>query len=405
MSATFSKIILLIGTISLMLFAASQSSAQEELIVNNGFETGVLDPWYSVGWGIATNSPHSGSYSAHTLIGTSAWIRQDFTPTPSDSIWSVTCWMRTMDVAWIPVRFYYGNGTYSNFILDFSNYISFEWPFGLYVLTDGIEPGHVLIGIQFWGGNGEDSDLWLDDVSILTFPPPPNLDITLTPVNPPIVIPTSGGFFDFIVTVTNNENEPTTFDIWTSGLLPNGLSEDPIFGPFEMTLNGGVTLTRQKTQYIPPFAPPGEYEYQVHVGLHPDVIWGESSFPFTKEGSSNGSEFSGYHSNWDFLISFGEEEKGSLPAISVPENFTFSAYPNPFNPTTTITFNLPVAADVKLDVFDTSGSRVGFDIASVRYSTGTHSIIFNGSDLPSGIYFYKLTAMEFTGIGKMVLIK
>jgi len=81
-----------------------------------------------------------------------------------------------------------------------------------------------------------------------------------------------------------------------------------------------------------------------------------------------------------------------------------AAYPNPFNPTTTISFNLPVAGQVKLEVFDISGRVVG--ARSPRpYNPGHHSITFDGSNLSSGIYIYRLTAGEFTVNGKMVLLK
>ncbi len=83
-----------------------------------------------------------------------------------------------------------------------------------------------------------------------------------------------------------------------------------------------------------------------------------------------------------------------------------SVYPNPFNPTTVIRFDLPHAAKVKLDVFDVGGRRVGVDLASTRvYSPGAHEITFDGSGLPSGVYIYRLTAGEYTASGKMVLMK
>ncbi|TKJ42216.1 hypothetical protein CEE37_00640 [candidate division LCP-89 bacterium B3_LCP] len=95
-----------------------------------------------------------------------------------------------------------------------------------------------------------------------------------------------------------------------------------------------------------------------------------------------------------------------------------SCFPNPFNPTTTISFDLPVAGPVKLDVFDISGCAVlvgarhasplsgsGAIPTTGFYSAGTHQITFDGTGLPSGIYIYRLTAGDFTGTRKMVLMK
>ena len=94
----------------------------------------------------------------------------------------------------------------------------------------------------------------------------------------------------------------------------------------------------------------------------------------------------------------------------------FAVSPNPFNPTTAISFTLQAASLVKLEVFDVNGRNVGAKLASPLsgsgatpttgyYPAGTHSITFDGSNLPSGIYFAKLTAGEFTAVQKMVLMK
>ncbi|MFH1736213.1 MAG: T9SS type A sorting domain-containing protein [bacterium] len=81
-------------------------------------------------------------------------------------------------------------------------------------------------------------------------------------------------------------------------------------------------------------------------------------------------------------------------------------FPNPFNAQTTISFDLPVASNVKLEVFHISGSRVGVGLAPTRwYNSGCHSIIFDGSNLPSGIYLYNLQIDNHRQTGKMLLLK
>ena len=64
-------------------------------------------------------------------------------------------------------------------------------------------------------------------------------------------------------------------------------------------------------------------------------------------------------------------------------------YPNPFNPTTTIEFSLPKTTKVNLSVFDVTGKMVA-NLVNEEKTPGTYSIMFNGSQLTSGIYFYKL---------------
>jgi len=89
----------------------------------------------------------------------------------------------------------------------------------------------------------------------------------------------------------------------------------------------------------------------------------------------------------------------------LPKNFAVTGvYPNPFNPETVIRFQLPVASNLNLTVYDVSG-RVVAELVNSNYDAGIHEITFDGSGLPSGVYIYRLTAGEYTASGKMVLLK
>lgn len=90
---------------------------------------------------------------------------------------------------------------------------------------------------------------------------------------------------------------------------------------------------------------------------------------------------------------------------NLPRKFQlFSNFPNPFNPTTIIGFELPVASEVQLQIFDIHGRDMGRR-SSHPFMPGYHQITFDGSDLASGIYVYQLTAGNFISSGKMVLMK
>ncbi|MEO6693596.1 MAG: M43 family zinc metalloprotease [Ignavibacteria bacterium] len=78
--------------------------------------------------------------------------------------------------------------------------------------------------------------------------------------------------------------------------------------------------------------------------------------------------------------------------------------PNPFNPTTSLSFSLPFNSDVLLKVFDASGREVNTLINSYL-EAGQHTVQFDGSILASGVYYYKLTNGTSTEIMKMILIK
>lgn len=96
----------------------------------------------------------------------------------------------------------------------------------------------------------------------------------------------------------------------------------------------------------------------------------------------------------------------------IPNEFSLSQnYPNPFNPATKINFAIPSSSMnkglqplVRLAVFDILGKEVAL-LVNENLSAGNYSIDFNASSIPSGTYFYRLTAGSFTDTKKLVLIK
>lgn len=86
------------------------------------------------------------------------------------------------------------------------------------------------------------------------------------------------------------------------------------------------------------------------------------------------------------------------------EYFLGQNYPNPFNPITVISFALPEASDVKLEIYNIMGQKVA-TVADRRFEAGNYSVEWDGSRVASGVYFYKLTAGEFVETKKMVLLK
>ena len=79
-------------------------------------------------------------------------------------------------------------------------------------------------------------------------------------------------------------------------------------------------------------------------------------------------------------------------------------YPNPFNPTTTITFSIPQKTKVKLEVYNVIGNKVT-TLTNKFYTTGSHNISWDASNMSSGIYFYKMTANNKVATRKMLLQK
>ena len=69
-------------------------------------------------------------------------------------------------------------------------------------------------------------------------------------------------------------------------------------------------------------------------------------------------------------------------------------YPNPFNPTTTIKYTLPEASNVKLTLINSLGEKV-MDLVNGKVNSGNHEVKLNGSNLASGIYFYRLQTEKY----------
>lgn len=91
--------------------------------------------------------------------------------------------------------------------------------------------------------------------------------------------------------------------------------------------------------------------------------------------------------------------------LGMPGGFVLKQnYPNPFNPSTNIEFQLPVSGFISLKVFDVLGNQVK-TLINEEKKAGFYQIAFDASDLPSGVYLYKLSTESFSDIKKMTVLK
>ena len=109
-------------------------------------------------------------------------------------------------------------------------------------------------------------------------------------------------------------------------------------------------------------------------------------------------KFQGMVENFDTLPESEEETVTS----EITEFVT--SYPNPFNPITTITYSIKEPSYVTLNIYSVTGQKVA-TLADNYVSAGTHAVKFDGSNLASGMYFYRFTSSGFEKKGRMLLVK
>ncbi len=100
-----------------------------------------------------------------------------------------------------------------------------------------------------------------------------------------------------------------------------------------------------------------------------------------------------------FNVTGNDDQKISSLDFSLAQN-----YPNPFNPSTKISFTLPHYEKTSLIIYDVLGREISV-LLNREMSAGEYEISFDGSSLPSGIYFYRLTSGNYSQIRKMLLVK
>ena len=101
----------------------------------------------------------------------------------------------------------------------------------------------------------------------------------------------------------------------------------------------------------------------------------------------------------DALTGIKNENSNPVKEYQLSQN-----YPNPFNPSTTINYQVPSAGLVTIKIYDVLGREVE-TLVNDEKSQGRYKVEFNGADLASGVYFYRITSNSFTAIKKMLLIK
>ena len=220
----------------------------------------------------------------------------------------------------------------------------------------------------------------------------------------PYVIPPGGS--SFYVTKFVHSGDPETGHGWTEGIPGN---------PSGVIWNCGGPGHYSGDLHSP--SPFGDRRFVVSTGgdnfiVHPGDTQKVMIAQLIAQGTSNLNSVTKLKILADTVKAFCSRGFviGMQPINStVPQRFElYQNYPNPFNPVTKIKFSIPEVrgqmTEVRLVIYDVLGKEVA-TLVNEKLSSGTYEVEFDGTNYPSGVYFYKIVAGDFNITKKMVLLK
>ncbi|TKJ42554.1 hypothetical protein CEE37_02370 [candidate division LCP-89 bacterium B3_LCP] len=225
------------------------------------------------------------------------------------------------------------------------------------------------------------------------------LDLSITPQGAPVIIPANGGVITYQAELVNNDPDPVQTQFWVRAVLPSGSYYGPLMGPIDLTVPGNGNLSGTLSQVVPVRAPAGEYSLIGYVGTYSGIVEDSAAFSFEKSESGDGA------GNGQNFIDWSTEGGFEAMETSQPTAYLMTqAYPNPFNPRTVISYELPDAGLIKLSVYDVAG-RLITELVNGVQDAGNHEVTFDAAGLASGVYVYQLEVGDLTMTGKMILMK
>lgn len=225
----------------------------------------------------------------------------------------------------------------------------------------------------------------------------PSLSVSISPTGS-VYLPATGGTIPYDLEVHNLTSNTVWFDGWSEFEEFGGGYTQLVIMRSNMYISPSGTIARSLLLSVSGSVPGGTYEYYARVGDYPSTIIAEDNFQFFKSYISDGQP-------WVEETTVTGWEDPVIVTPFVPETFNVSqAYPNPFNPQTTIEFDLPETADITLSVYNLQGQKV-VDLVTGTMEAGHYKVHWNAAGYPSGTYIYRFNSDLGQSVGKMVLMK
>lgn len=225
--------------------------------------------------------------------------------------------------------------------------------------------------------------------------------------------------YQFRIGFFNNGDGPFVHDSWTlNGEVPfsQTIIDTTVAGEYRMLTILNTTYLTVDGADTPNEVfefPTGEQvkTYPFNFAINDADATGNRESQATWGPKTNNNWFN-TPSQWEVIALVGKDAPVFTPTsvtddeLVLPKQVELNQnYPNPFNPTTTISFTLPTTANVNLEVFNMLGQRVSTLAVNRTMAAGQHAIAFDATNLPSGMYLYRLSTGNFTSTKKMMLLK
>jgi hypothetical protein len=205
--------------------------------------------------------------------------------------------------------------------------------------------------------------------------------------------------FEHPMTINSQWSHTYTQTMWVNGtpLNPSSVTLSAVVDAYgTMTIPGGASYEalRIRDEITISGLTSVSYNFVAKNGAQVSVHAVDSNPPNSGAINADGTSYSGA------MTTTGVEQISGLP-----NDYTLSQnYPNPFNPTTNIEYSITEESFVELKVFDVLGNEI-VTLVNQEQSAGIYRADFNAANLPSGMYFARITANEYTQVVKMTLLK